>query len=106
MKFLVESEIYPDASIERLADALERTKAQVARSDSGVEVECVYGVAGRRGAIAICNAPDAESLHRLLVSAPLFHFERFTITPLVSFEASLTAMSEAAAAILAEETKT
>jgi muconolactone delta-isomerase len=103
MKFLVESEIFPDAPLEPLADALERTKGQVTRPDSPVRVECVYGVAGRRGAIAICEAPDAESLHLLLVSAPLFHFERFTITPLVSFEASLTAMSEAAAAVLVKE---
>lgn len=99
MKFLVESEIFPEAPIERLAEALERTKAQVARGDTPVQVEAVYGVLGKRGAIAICDAPDGESLHRLLASAPLFHFERFTVTPLVSFEASLTAMAEAAAAI-------
>jgi muconolactone delta-isomerase len=97
MKFLVESEIFPEAPVELLAEALERTKGQVGRSDSGVVVECVYGVLGRRGAVAICEAPDGETLHRLLASAPLFHYERFTVTPLVSFEESLTAMAQAAA---------
>ena len=73
------------------------------RPDSSVKIECVYGVAGRRGAIAICDAADVESLHQLLATAPLFHFERFTVTPLVSFEESLTAMSAAAVAALAAE---
>jgi muconolactone delta-isomerase len=99
MKFLVESEIFPGAPIAQLAEALERTKKHVTRSDSPVKVECVYGVAGRRGAIAICDAADADSLHQLLATAPLFHFERLTVTPLVSFEESVTVMSAAAAAV-------
>lgn len=98
MKFLVESEIFPDAPLERLAEALERTKAQIARTDTPVTIECAYGVLGRRGAVAICDAPDAETLHALLAAAPLFHFERFVVTPLVALDASLSSMSAAAAA--------
>ena len=101
MKFLVQSDVFPEAPVERLAELFERTRGQVARGDSPVQVECAYGVLGGRGAVAIVDAPDAESLHALLTSAPLFCFERFTVTPLVAFDAFLTGMSTAAAAAAA-----
>ena len=101
MKFLVQSDVFPEAPVERLAELFERTRGQVARGDSPVKVECAYGVLGGRGAVAIVDAPDAESLHALLTSAPLFCFERFTVTPLVAFDAFLTGMSTAAAAAAA-----
>jgi muconolactone delta-isomerase len=101
MKFLVQSDVFPEAPVDRLAELFERTRGQVARGDSPVKVECAYGVLGGRGAVAIVDAPDAESLHALLTSAPLFCFERFTVTPLVAFDAFLTGMSTAAAAAAA-----
>lgn len=101
MKFLVQSDVFPEAPVDRLAELFERTRGQVARGDSPVKVECAYGVLGGRGAVAIVDAPDAESLHALLTTAPLFCFERFTVTPLVAFDAFLTGMSTAAAAAAA-----
>jgi hypothetical protein len=44
-------------------------------------VEAAYGVLGRRGAVAILDAPDADTLQRVLVLAPLFHFERMKVPP-------------------------
>ena len=61
-----------------------------------MKVDAAYGVLGRRGAIAILDAPDAETLQKVLVFAPLFHFEKMTITPLVDLTVSLTLMAEAA----------
>jgi muconolactone delta-isomerase len=99
MKFLVETEFLPNAPVERLPELIERTKGQVARQDTPVVVECVYGVLGRRGAVAICEAPDAESLQKLLVSAPLFHFETMKVTPLVDFGTTIDALRDSAAAL-------
>ena len=99
MKFLVQSDIEVNVPPERLADLLERTRRHVGRSDTGVRVECVYGILGGRGAVAIC---EAESLHALLTDAPLCHVERFTITPLVAFDAFLDGMIKAAVAISEE----
>jgi muconolactone delta-isomerase len=59
-------------------------------------VEAAYGVLGRRGAVAILDAPDADTLQRVLVLAPLFHFERMKVTPLVDLAQSLSLMAEAA----------
>lgn len=98
MKFLVHSDVFPEAPVERLAELFEQTRGQISRTDSPVKVECAYGILGGRGAVAIVDAPDAESLHALLTSAPLYCFERFTITPLVSFTAFLDGMAGAARA--------
>ena len=98
MKFLVQSDVFPEAPVDRLAELFERTRGQIARADSPVIVECAYGILGGRGAVAVVDAPDAESLHALLTSAPLFCFERFTVTPLVGFPAFLDGMAAAARA--------
>ena len=62
-----------------------------------MRLEAAYGVLGRRGAIAIFDAPDAEALQQVLVYAPLFHFEKMTVTPLVDLNESLVMMADAAA---------
>lgn len=98
MKFLVHSDVFPEAPVDRLAELFERTRGQVSRGDSPVKLECAYGILGGRGAVAIVDAPDAESLHALLTSAPLFCFERFTVTPLVAFPAFIDGMAAAARA--------
>jgi hypothetical protein len=98
MKFLVQSEIALTVPPERLAGLLERTRNQVGRGDTRVSIDCVYGILGGRGAVAICEAPDAETMNAMLTDAPLFHFERFTIIPLVSFDAFLDGMIKAAVA--------
>ncbi len=99
MKFLVQSDITLDIPPERLTSLLERTKAHVGGPAPGVSIECVYGIVGGRGAVAICEATDGETLHALLTNAPLFHFEHFTITPLVAFDAFLDGMLKAARAV-------
>ena len=38
---------------ERLARLLERTREQVGRKDSDVTIDCVYGITGGRGAVAV-----------------------------------------------------
>jgi len=100
MKFLLETEIFAEAPVERLSELI---TSQLARRSKGhgdgpqaVKVDAAYGVLGRRGAIAILDAPDAETLQEVLVFAPLFHFEKMTITPLVDLTTSLTLMAEAA----------
>lgn len=102
MKFLVESDISLTVPAERLVRLLERTKRHVGEAANGVSVDCVYGILGGRGAVAICDAADGETLHALLTSAPLFHFEHFTITPLVAFDAFLDGMLKAAHAAVEE----
>jgi muconolactone delta-isomerase len=100
VKFLLETEVFPTAPIERLKELL---TAQLTRrsKDQGqdlasVRVDAAYGVLGRRGAIAILDAPDADALQRVLVSAPLFHFESMKVTPLVNLAESLRLMGDAA----------
>jgi muconolactone delta-isomerase len=101
MKFLLETEIFAEAPVERLKDLI---TAQLARRAKGqgdgelqaVRVEAAYGVLGKRGAVAILEAPDAETLQKVLVFAPLFHFEKMTVTPLVDLTQSLMLMAEAA----------
>jgi hypothetical protein len=100
MKFLLETEVFAEAPVERLSELI---TAQLARRAKGqgdgpqaVKVDAAYGVLGRRGAVAILDAPDAETLQKVLVFAPLFHFEKMTITPLVDLTNSLTLMAEAA----------
>jgi len=100
MKFLLETEVFAEAPVERLSELI---TAQLARRAKGqddgpqaVKVDAAYGVLGRRGAVAILDAPDAETLQKVLVFAPLFHFEKMTITPLVDLTTSLTLMAEAA----------
>ena len=103
MKFLVRSDVPVHVSGKRLAELFRRTRDQVGRGDTGVTVEAVYGILGGRGAIAICDTPDAETLHAFLTAAPLFHFERFSVTPLVSFDAFLDGMINAAVAANGED---
>ena len=100
MKFLVETEIFPTVSVDSIERLITRQLERRARGFGpgleDVKVELAYGVVGRRGAIFIVEAPDAETLQRLLVFAPLFHFEKMTVTPLVDLAHSLQLMSEAA----------
>jgi hypothetical protein len=100
MKFLLETEVFAEAPVERLHELI---TSQLARRSKGhgdspqaVKVDAAYGVLGRRGAIAILDAPDAETLQKVLVFAPLFHFEKMVTTPLVDLTTSLTLMAEAA----------
>jgi muconolactone delta-isomerase len=104
MKFLLETEIFAEAPVERLKDLItaqlaRRSKGQAGQGDGAlqaVRVDVAYGVLGRRGAVAIIDAPDADTLQKVLVFAPLFHFEKMTVTPLVDLTQSLTLMAEAA----------
>ena len=101
MKFLLETEVFAEAPVERLHELITAQLARRAKGPGGdgpqaVKVDAAYGVLGRRGAIAILDAPDAEALQKVLVFAPLFHFEKMTITPLVDLTTSLTLMAEAA----------
>ena len=100
LKFLLETELFANAPIERLNDLITAQLTRRARDDgsdlASVRVEAAYGVLGRRGAVAILEAPDAETLQRVLVFAPLFHFEKMTVTPLVDLTQSLKFMAEAA----------
>jgi len=98
MKFLVETEVFAEAPVDRLKDLI---TAQLARRSKGygespVKVEAAYGVLGRRGAVAIVDAPDADTLQAILVNAPLFHFEKMVVTPLVDLPTSLKLMADAA----------
>ena len=100
MKFLLETEFFPNAPVDRLNELIERQIARSAKrkKEGGgpVRLEAAYGVLGRRGAIAIFEAPDAEALQQVLVYAPLFHFEKMTVTPLVDLNKSLVMMADAA----------
>lgn len=96
MKFLVETELFPTAPTASIPDLLARTQAHVASERPDVIVDVVYGVAGRRGSVAICDAPDAASLHDVLARAPLFHHESIRVTALVPFGPALDAMAASA----------
>jgi muconolactone delta-isomerase len=104
MKFLVETEIFPSAPVEKLNDLitiqLNRRAKGYGEGLEQIKVECAYGVLGKRGSIFIVEAPDAETLQRLLVFAPLFHFEKMQVTPLVDLPLTLKLMGEAAETIL------
>lgn len=106
MKFLLETEFFPGAPVERLKELIERQmnrrNAEPDPALAQVKVDCAYGVLGRRGAIAILDAPDAETLQRVLIGAPLFHFEKMQVTPLVDLSLSLSLMAKAAAAVTPE----
>ncbi|MDA0369747.1 MAG: hypothetical protein O2995_15310 [Proteobacteria bacterium] len=109
MKFLVETELYqtvPLAQIEGLvAKQLDRSRTGYGPGLDQIKVEFSYGVAGRRGAVFVVDAPDAESLQRLLVNAPLFHFETMKVTPLVDLRVSLGLIAETAANLCDVPTK-
>jgi muconolactone delta-isomerase len=100
MKFLLETELYPHAPIERLKELITEQLARRSQDQNedlrSVRVEAAYGVLGRRGAIAILDAPDADTLQRVLVQAPLFHFEKMTVTALVDLSKSLSLMADSA----------
>lgn len=100
MKFLLETELFPNAPIERLKELISAQLMRRVEDQSedlrSVRIEAAYGVLGRRGIIAILDAPDADVLQRVLVSAPLFHFEKMTVTPLVDLNKSLSLMADSA----------
>lgn len=100
MKFLLETELFPSAPIERLKELITAQMNRRAEDRSedlrAVRVEAAYGVLGRRGIVAILDAPDADALQQVLLSAPLFHFEKMTVTPLVDLNKSLILMAETA----------
>jgi muconolactone delta-isomerase len=100
MKFLLETELFPNAPIERLKELImaQLTRRTQDQSEDlrSVRVEVAYGVLGRRGIVAILDAPDADALQRVLVGAPLFHFEKMTVTPLVDLNKSLALMADSA----------
>jgi muconolactone delta-isomerase len=100
MKFLVETEIFANAPVDRFNDLvtmqLNRRAKGYGEGLEQIKVECAYGVLGKRGSFFIVEAPDAETLQKLLVFAPLFHFEKMTVTPLVDLSVSLRLMGESA----------
>lgn len=102
MKFLLETEIFETAPLERLKELicaqLSRRGQNEGEDLHAVRVEAAYGVLGRRGIVAILDAPDADTLQGVLVTAPLFHFETMKVTPLVDLNRSLSLMAESAAA--------
>ncbi len=100
MKFLLETELHPHAPLERLqeliSEQLARRGADTSEALRAVKVEAAYGVLGRRGAIVILDAPDADTLQSVLIQAPLFHFEKMTVTPLVDLKNSLSLIAATA----------
>lgn len=105
MKFLLETELHAHVPVELVARLIElhfqRRAARGANPPDGVKVDVAYGVVGKRGVVAILDAPDADALQRVLTGAPLFHYETMKVTPLCSASASLEGVAASAQAIVA-----
>ena len=48
-------------------------------------LECIYGVPGGGGSVAIANADSAEQLNETLANTPLFLFSEFEVRPLTDY---------------------
>ena len=105
MKFLLETELHPNVPVELVAKLIalhfKRRTDRGANPADGVKVDVAYSVIGKRGAVAILDAPDADALQKVLTNAPLFHYETMKVTPLCSAAASLESVAASAQAIVA-----
>ena len=85
-EFLVRIEIrYPDGLDPQVRDELSAREAArgQALQEAGSIVR-IWWVPGRRANVAIWQAADADELHDLLASLPLFPFLDITVEPLAS----------------------
>jgi muconolactone delta-isomerase len=48
-------------------------------------LDCIYGLAGGGGSVAIVNADSAEQLNEMLMNIPLFLFSEFEVRPLTDY---------------------
>jgi muconolactone delta-isomerase len=48
-------------------------------------LDCIYGLAGGGGSVAIANADSAEQLNEMLMNIPLFLFSEFEVRPLTDY---------------------
>ena len=48
-------------------------------------LDCIYGLAGGGGSVAIANADSAEQLNETLMNTPLFLFSEFEVRPLTDY---------------------
>jgi muconolactone D-isomerase len=82
MEFLVRTENHtPDADRARLV-AAERTRADELRA-AGI-LKRLWRIPGRRGTIALYEAPDATALHDALASLPMWPWMDVTVEPLAT----------------------
>ena len=105
MKFLLETELHSHVPVELVAKLIElhfkRRTARGTDPQDGVKVDVAYSVVGKRGAVAILDAPDADTLQKVLTDAPLFHYETMKVTPLCNAASSLEGFASSARAIVA-----
>ena len=85
MKFLVIRKPRVSGSITPTSKAIREHKENALNALKRGTLECIYGVPGGGGSVAIANADSAEQLNETLANTPLFLFSEFEVRPLTDY---------------------
>ena len=63
----------------------EHKQATADRVKQGI-IDCIYGLPGGGGSVAIANADSLEQLNEALMATPLFLYSEFEVRPLCDYD--------------------
>ena len=85
MRFLVIRKPRLTSALVATSKAIREHKEGVTNAIKQKTIDCIYGLPGGGGSVAIVNADSAEQLHENLANTPLFLFSEFEIRPLTDY---------------------
>jgi muconolactone delta-isomerase len=85
MKFLVIRRPRIGAALVPTSKMLREHKVSALNALKQGSLDCIYGLPGGGGSIAIANADSMEQLNENLANTPLFLFSEFEIRPLTDY---------------------
>lgn len=85
MKFLVVRKPRINAALVASSKAIREHKEGAANAIKQKTIDCIYGLLGGGGSVAVVNADSAEQLQENLANTPLFLFSEFEIRPLTDY---------------------
>jgi len=85
MKFLVIRKPRINSALVPTSKTIREHKDGVANAIKQKTIDCIYGLPGGGGSVAIANAESAEQLQDNLANTPLFLFSEFEIRPLTDY---------------------